>query len=476
MLKAVLATALMLACSSQQYKPTWDSLDTRPLPKWFDEDKFYIFIHWGIFSVPSYTLPGNLAEWYVQYLNTNNTRTGVPQFHKRVYGDQPYAEFADQFKAELWDPDQWMGLFKDAGARGIMFTTKHCDGYTHWKSPAKWNYNSVDSGPHRDVVADITNATRKAGLKLGFYYCDVEWGSPLIRMANDQTWDSNCKKADSDGKWDYEKYVDEVFLMELRDLVTKYKPDMFFPDFGGCLFNSTQLKSKEFLSWLYSSSPIKDKVVVGDRWGSDSNCKHGDYLTCHDRYEPTVLPKKKWIDCMTIGPSWGYNRAEDSTKYQTSTELVLILINNVAFGGNLILNVGPAADGTIHPIQQERLRDMGAWLGVNGRSIYSTRPWHVQKQNATDDKSYEVYYTQKAAESTVFAIFTKWPSSQTISLNAPNATAGVTASLITGNTTTTKLTVTATAGAPGMQVALPVLTTDELPCKSAWVIILKGVQ
>lgn len=162
---------------------------------------------------------------------------------------------------------------------------------------------------------------------------------------------------------------------------------------------------------------------------------------------------------------------EGPEDYKTADELIGILVNNVAFGGVLTLNVGPAADGTIIPIQQERLLEMGEWLSVNGDGIYYTRPWRVQAENTTVN----TFYTQK--NSTVYAIFTSWPTAgTTITLLAPITTAQTTVNMLTGSGAGMSLQFTPSAGAkPGLTVQLPTYNPETIPCQYAWTLRLENV-
>lgn len=173
--------------------------------------------------------------------------------------------------------------------------------------------------------------------------------------------------------------MEEVFLTELKDITLKYQPTIINGDYC-VLLNSTQLRSRDFLAWLYNESPVKDSVVVDDRWGTDARCHHGGYWTCRDKFEPNYVPQHKWVDETTIGISWGLNRGETAENYKTVAELVEMLVSNVAYGGNLLLNVGPTSDGRIIPIMEERLLGIGEWLKVNGEAIYSTRVWRNQSE------------------------------------------------------------------------------------------------
>jgi len=154
---------ILSGCTAVQYQPDWKSLDSRPLPSWYDEAKFGIFVHWGLFSVPSYgcTKGGSAGEWYWWHLDGSKDPCLV-HWHHKTYGENfQYADFPDLYQTPLFDPHEWASLFKQSGAKYVVFTTKHHDGYTHWRSPSAWNWNSVDTGPHQDHVRMMTDAVRK---------------------------------------------------------------------------------------------------------------------------------------------------------------------------------------------------------------------------------------------------------------------------------------------------------------------------
>ncbi len=357
--------------NAQTYEPTWESVDKRPTPAWFSDAKFGIFIHWGTYSVPAYApvIPGKLAyaEWYWNAMTNgqNNPKAdelqkGTWAFHQKVYGaDFPYQNFAPQFKAELFDPDHWADVFSRSGAKYVVLTSKHHEGFALWPSKqasATWGrpWNAVEIGPKRDVLGDLSEAVRRKGLRMGYYYSLYEWYNPL---------------------WLYDKprYVREHMFPQFKDLVTHYKPAIIFSD-GEWEMTSEQWHSAELLAWLFNESPVKDEVVVDDRWGSDTRHKHGGYWTTEYTAGMSGVDHP-WEESRGMGVSYGYNRAEDLNIYHTSRELVFILVDTVSRGGNLLLDIGPRADGTIPVIMEERLTEMGDWLKINGEAIYGTKPW-----------------------------------------------------------------------------------------------------
>ncbi len=214
-------------------------------------------------------------------------------------------------------------------------------------------WNAVEIGPKRDLLGDLSEAVRRKGLRMGYYYSLYEWYNPL---------------------WLYDKarYVREHMFPQFKDLVMHYKPSIIFSD-GEWELPSADWHSAELLAWLYNDSPVKDEVVVDDRWGSDTRHKHGGYWTTEYTAGMSGV-EHPWEESRGMGVSYGYNRAEDLNIYHTGRELVFILVDTVSRGGNLLLDIGPKADGTIPVVMEERLTQMGNWLKVNGEAIYGTDP------------------------------------------------------------------------------------------------------
>ncbi|MEI6140474.1 MAG: alpha-L-fucosidase, partial [Mariniphaga sp.] len=373
---------------AQNYQNTWKSLDSRPIPGWFEDAKFGIFIHWGIYSVPAWRklepgLYASYAEWYYARVMYNPDNGGLA-FHNKNYGENfEYRDFAPLFKAELFEPDQWVNLFKKAGAKYVVLTTKHHDGFCLWptKSPYKKNWNAMDIGPKRDLVGDLTTAVKAAGLRMGLYYSIVEWESSRTHRTESGYYvpEKMVKKY----KIPENEYVEKHLFPQLKELVNNYRPSLLFSDGGEWDGSEEYLKTKEYLAWLYNESPVKNEIVVNDRFAKDMPGNHGDYYSSEYKDAKGIF-SKPWEESRGVGGSYGFNRAENAENYTTSRQLILELVDIVSRGGNLLLNVGPAADGTIPVVMQERLLDIGKWLEVNGEAIYQTRKRVVTSQKSVD--------------------------------------------------------------------------------------------
>jgi alpha-L-fucosidase len=379
-----IAFTLSNATAQSGYDQTWESINSRPVPQWFEDVKFGIFIHWGVYAVPAWApanadigIYGKYSEWY-WWRKNEDSKAGklFREYHNQMYGeDFKYQDFAPMWKAQHFEPAHWADIFKRAGAKYVVLTSKHHEGFTLWPSEQSWNWNSVDVGPHRDICGDLTEAVKETGLHMGFYYSLYEWYNPLYHN-------------------DLEKYVDDHMIPQMKDLVNRYEPDILWTD-GEWDHPSEKWKSTEFLAWLYNESPVKETVCVNDRWGKETRGLHGGYFTTeydlvHDRIGVGEV-ERPWEECRGIGTSFGYNQIETLDHYMTSNALVDLLIAKVAGGGNLLLDVGPTADGRIPVIQQQRLLDMGVWLDINDEAIYGTRKW----EGATINNTENVYFTKK---------------------------------------------------------------------------------
>ena len=393
------AALLMTSAVSAAYEPNWESLDKRPVAKWWTDAKFGIFVHWGPYAVPAYA-PTDAASVYACYSEWYHGRLlqGTKPFlehHAKQYANAPYANFAAQFTAENFKPKEWAALFKKAGAKYTVLTSKHHDGYALWPSPESPYYNSTRLGSGRDLAGEFTAAMKAAGLRSGFYYSLLEYANPY--------YPKNFLKDAKVKPWPMTEWARRVNLPQLKELAENYQADIIWTD-GEWDFSDKEQLSEEFLAWLFNESSVKDEVVVNDRWGS-GKCRghHGGHYTTEYAFDggdqAGLSAVHPWEECRGIGRSFGYNRYETASDYMSREKCIETLVQIVSAGGNLLLNVGPTADGRIPAIMQDRLLAMGRWLETNGEAIYGTTRWANADPEA---KKNRVYFTQKGAA--VYAI------------------------------------------------------------------------
>lgn len=247
-----------------------------------------------------------------------------PSRHSAPPLSPQYADFASQFKAELFDPDVFADVIAGSGAKYFVLTSKHHEGFTNWPSKYSWNWNAVDVGPHQDLVGALAQSVRARNVTFGLYYSLFEWFHPLYLQ-------------DKAAGFNTTVYVDTVMLPQLYEVVNAYQPDLIWSD-GDWEASDTYWKSRNFLAWLYNSSPVKDTVVVNDRWGSGDTCVHGGYYTCTDRYNPGKLINHKWENAYTVDKwSWGFRRNAVLADFVTSVDIISELVSTVSCGGNFLV-------------------------------------------------------------------------------------------------------------------------------------------
>ncbi len=419
------------------YQPTLDSVKTHPLPDWYNDAKFGIFIHWGIYSVPAFAPHGELtaeklikgelgfaespyAEWYQNSLRIKGSPTH--QHHAKKYGlDFRYEQFAPMFNAQIqkWNPDSWADLFARAGARYVVLVSKHHDGFVMWNSRHA-NLRIPNWQASRDIAGELTQAVKAKGMKMGFYYSSLlDWSftpTPITSLAE--------LIASSDTSRAYLAYIENHW----RELIERYDPWILWSDIG----YPPGFDLPKLFADFYNHKP---EGVVNDRWmqlpkfffskigryilaqiikrmgQGEMKVPHSDFVT-PEYATLDHITTHKWETCRGIGNSFGYNQFEDAGDYQKADDLIRLLADIVSKNGNLLLNVGPKADGSLHPLQVDALEGLGAWLTVNGESIYSTRPW--TRFSDTDASGAEVRYTWKGEA--LYAIVIKPPAGGVLSL------------------------------------------------------------
>ncbi len=434
----------------------------RALPSWFDDAKFGIFVHWTPASVPAYAPVGPdpftaaaqhgwehalahmpYVEWYQNSLGIEGSP--VQRHHREHYGDRPYDDFIPQFVAahEGWSPSAWADLFAAAGARYVVLVTKHHDGFLLW--PSEIATGRTGWRDSRDLVGETASAVRERGLRFGVYYSGgLDWTFGGLPIANFASMLTAIPQSD-----DYVKYVDGHW----RELIARYEPSVLWNDIG----SPAGLDLDALFTHFYDRVP--DGVVNNrfDVLGVAAGNVHADFVTPeYTLAEDARGPK--WEATRGLGTSFGYNREETEDDYESARALVHLLVEAVARGGNLLLNVGPTADGTIPWAQATRLLAVGWWLQRNGEALYGTRAGDEPARTNRD--GVEIRYTRRGED--CFAIVLDPPASSRVHVPMvrPPHDAKV---LLLGSEDTTPWTpvgVAGVAGDDGIVVELPIPPSD----------------
>jgi alpha-L-fucosidase len=400
-----------------RYEPNWESLSAYTVPAWFKDAKLGIFIHWGVYAVPAFR-----NEWYPRfmYLDEFVDRKGANffQHHCETWGHPSefgYKDFIPMFKAEKWDPESWIALFEEAGAKYVVPVAEHHDGFPMYDCSFT-NYNAAKMGPCRDIVAELGEATRKAGLKFGVSSHRAFNARYYTFKDEYDTTNPDYHKLYGKPRKDEEPVTYEFILdwyARTRELVDRFSPDVLWFDFGW--------HRDEFEPW-------RPRVAA---YYYNHALKHG--------YEPVLQYKDKFPDDVAVLDiergklddirehywqtdtsvsyrSWSY--IEDDA-FRSITSVVHDLVDIVSKNGNLLLNIGPKADGTIPQEVQDLLRGLGGWLKLNGEAIYGTRAWVTYGEGPTgnpkafreeDQAAYtpeDIRYTQKGDR--LYAVLLGWP-------------------------------------------------------------------
>ena len=404
-----------------KYTADKESIRRHKVPEWYHDAKLGIFIHWGLYSVPAFAVTGidlvesmekgmeehfnnnPYAEWYLNTLRIPGSPT--QEYHLKTYGkDYSYDDFVEFFNEEInkWDPNEWAELFKKIGAKYVVLTTKHCDGFLLWPSKQP-NPNKSDYIASRDIVGELNDAIKNHGMKMGFYYSTAwDWSFNLNPITDAASFLENYVNPP-----EYTEYVNT----HIYELIDVYNPTILWADMG----YPPGTNIFEIFAYFYNKIP---EGLVNDRWRQFlpeekkfTKLAHCDYTTP----EYTVfkkIKKKKWETCRGIGNSFGYNKFEAEEDYLPLKELIYMLIDIVSKNGNLLLNVGPMADGKIPEIQEKRLLGLGEWLDVNGEAIFGTKPW--ERAEGTTLESIPVRFTQK--NEFLYAILLGKPETKSITL------------------------------------------------------------
>ncbi|MEC3908486.1 alpha-L-fucosidase [Tamlana sp. 2201CG12-4] len=382
-----------------EQEKTWEYLKAVPIPQWYEDAKFGIFIHWGPYAVPGWSNGHYYSEWYstAMYIDED-----FKKYHEENYGklgEFGYKDFISMFKAEKYNADEWALILKSSGAKYVIPTAEHHDGFAMWDTDLT-PWNSVDRGPNLDFIGTLGQAVRKAGMGYGVsYHRERHWGF-YTNSLNDYRKDVEPNEyvkqeiiANPEAELLYGPFgLTEAFMEDYKkrflEICTKYQPDFMWIDDAPSNSKKPEAPAVDKFMNTYHREMIAEYVYMAKDWGKEvywnnkrwsrNNYPAGAGVDEKDYLRLDSIPPVKWQSSGGMAHSYGYDRTEDDEgKYKSSEKLVETLIDVVSKGGNFLLDIGPKADGTITPLVQSRLKGIGDWLAVNGDAIYGTRTWNT---------------------------------------------------------------------------------------------------
>lgn len=406
------------------FSADWESLKAYSIPRWYEDAKFGIFIHWGVYSVPAFD-----NEWYPRNMYLQDSP--VFAHHQKTYGPQTqfgYKDFIPQFTAEQFDPDAWAGLFRRAGAQFVMPVAEHHDGFAMYDcSFSEWNATQI--GPKRDIIGELATAVRRQWLtfSLSSHRAEHWWffngGMSFPSDVQDQRYADLYGPAQPATLQPNEEFLDD-WLARTCELVDKYQPQVVWFDWW--------IEQPIFQSYLQRFAAYYYNRGAEWQRGVAINYKHKAFpegtavFDIERGQSSTILPYFWQTDTAVSKNSWGYVNGQD---YKTVTELVGDLIDIVSKNGALLLNIGPRPDGSIPEPEQALLLHIGEWLVINGEAIYGTRPWKIFGEGPTQVVDGSFNDTKRAPftsqdirftthDDTLYALLLAWPESGRVTIKA----------------------------------------------------------
>ena len=351
-MKTLSKVLLLLLASAQllSAKETKEQFDARM--QWFDEAKFGLFIHWGSYSTLKGIWKGKPIKKYAEWIQAN---ADIPK--------EEYEPIAKLFNPSKFDADEWIKTAKQAGMKYLVITTKHHEGFCLWDSKYT-KYDIKDAaGVDRDILGELSAACKKYGVKFGTYYSIIDWHHPTQKPATGNSWAKwgNPDWTSPTAKAEYVKYM----KAQLKELVDLYDTEIFWFD-GDWWKNWTMADGEDLYAYLREIQP---KAIINNRVGKRGRSKI-DFGT-PENFTPGTKLDYYWEACWTINHSWGYK--EHDKNWKTTKQLVQKLVDINSKGGNLLLNVGPTAEGEFPPGCLDRLAGMGDWLKAHSEAVYKTK-------------------------------------------------------------------------------------------------------
>lgn len=402
------------------YKATWESLGKHKAPQWFRDEKVGFSMHWGPYAVPAWATqgagvgPSSYSEWYFNQMHIEDGPTR--KHHDETYGeDFKYDQFIPMFTADNFDADEWMRELKRNGVRYFYITSKHHDGFCLWDTKYT-DRNSMKMGPKRDILRELTDAARKHGIRIGFYYSLYEWYNPAyVKELTDKTWlgtpeeqQEMVAKMGYDGYKPIKNYVDDFMVPQIVELIDNFQPDYLCFD-GEWDHPESYWRMKQVAAYYYNQAAKRgQEVIMNDRFGSGTRGKRGDFF--HVEYYANVDKSLPWAMWRGFGKSFGHNLNEAPDAFLSPTKAVQMVVDCVAENGNIEFNVGPTVDGRIDQPEWGLIQSIGQWLQINGEAIYSAKGSPMGKLKFGR-------VTHKPEKKTLYLHVFNWPKDGILAVN-----------------------------------------------------------